>query len=429
MYRFGIKFCVIMLCYPLQYSWCWTCSYDNNQRIDALNDMAWHVVTVKASKSDLKDKITAITSHTTNKKKNLQADAEVVDLNCKKTTFTKVGDYCKYKIRMPYKTSYSFPLSASVSTYYRGEDDEEHGLCDEEQNEGINFYIDKNSFNMGLRFAMAEEYSLYPALHQSGEQDSAVLVVENSNIKEIKISEIKSIHAPWLALIHKDGDSDALYGSNKECSTKEDAWKINKLEHVGDSCLLIYDLKKAATVADNPSIEIKMLAGTTTYTESIKVDQVLKPMKLSIDPVEDIGMTQILNTELPINVLSLTNYYSTDEIKPVIQVHNIEGKLMDETMFVIQFVKTGCTPPYNDCEEGCHVSAKGARCYFYIVAKQKVLGPSRWGDYEAPPGKYFVQAVYNRISGEPVYSDPIYFQVLHPSVIESRIRERRKSGL
>lgn len=426
MYKFVIKFCVIMLCFPLQSSWAWMCSYENNQRPGTLNDMAWHVVTVKANTvNDLKSKIVTITSETTANRRSSQAKAEIVDLSCGKATFTKLGDYCRYRLRMPY-TADKDELKASVSTHFKDESGEEHGLCDE--NEHIEFYFNKNNFISLVRFAVAEEYKFYPALHPSGEQEFAVLVVENGNTKEIEISGITAIRASWLTPIHKTSDSDAFYGDNKECGIKEDAWKVNKLKYVGDSCILVYNIAKAPPLANNPSIEIKMLTGTTPHTELIALAQVLKPMELKIREVEDIGMQRILGSEIPISVIVLTNYYSSDIIKPAptIEIYDENDNIVNGENGKFRIIPSmgNCFDTVGGCEEfKCnHLTYNNQTCHFRIVPSSTTVKSDMWSEYLALHGNYYIRVSYNGI-----VSDKVSFKVLSASEVENAAKEMYKN--
>src|SRR6185437_14772768 len=405
------------LCVWAQLSWAWTCSYDGMPPpLPPINDMAWHVITVRPDNEvDKIVKITAIKVSTVHYGKETPGfSPDIQDLDCNKTDFTK-RDYCRFRLRLP--GIQASTADGEIETYFTDPDKDELSLCSQR------YSLEKNGFSPVLRFAKAEEYNGFPALKSSYDNRYAVLVVENGNTKEIKISEIKNIHAPWLNLIHKSSDSDELYGRNAECSAKKDTWTVNKLEHVSDSCILVYDLANVAPTADKPRIEINMLAGIIPHTEVINIDQVLKPMELRVSYIDDVGITDILNLGyVRNNTLTLTNYYSYEEaVKPKIEIYNSGAERMNEDYFEIEYGRDGCVPSLGrDCKS-CYLTGEFPRCTFRIIAKrEETSGSGVYNEYKAPAGLYAVKISYKDIIIESS------FHVLAPEVIAKRIKDRRK---
>jgi hypothetical protein len=416
----------------MQNVWAWQCSYDK-RRLETLTDMNWHVVMVKASKKDdLKRKISSISVETTDSgtEKSL-AEAEIVDLTCNNATFTKLGDSCKYKLRMKYKAEYpeDQPIEATVNTSLKDVYGTESGLCNEKPDgEQIQFNFRKNDFISLVRFAEPEEYIFYPALRPSGDQEYAVLVVENGYSREIKLTGIKKVNASWLALINKKTDAaDPLYGNSKQCTDKEDKegdLTVNRLEHAGDSCILVYSLKNAPIRANNPSIDIEMLGGETTKDiQSIRVDQVLKPLKVVISNMQDIGVQPRISTEpeVPQHLMTVQNYYSSDLVKPIIKIYNeATGEEVKDKFAVISSLED-CIKNPKDCNKfNCNLTYKEASCSFRIIPKSSLSkNGDIWSEFKTLHGDYFVKVFYK---GQEV-SDKKSFKVLDEDEIVEAAEE------
>ncbi len=447
--KIKLKICVLALCLSVKYCFAavdLTCSFDPGGAV--VNDMGWHIVTVTAGKTgNSKFTIGNITSRITNLssiRAGLPPEVKPVweDINCTGKKFEKVGDFCRFKTRLPYPTTAPQITDKRLRVSFMfadGDSTEEHS-CDQE------YYVRKDGFSPVARLAVAEEYKIYPALANAG-RNYIALVIENGgkeglNLVNFGLTKLSS--SPWLKIDHRikrdndddikndnDGEpyEDPLYGKNKECGTNTTDGKINRLDVLGDSCIVVYhydNIPSLATTVPSLTVTTKPAQGKEDKKE-VKLTSILKPMKLALGTVYDIGINRVFDAigaygsssygSIPPTVLYLQNYYSTVPVKVNISIRDSIGNDVSK-FFDIRYDKD-CPPEDPDCA-GCLLSSKASSCHFFVIAKQKVLGDAQWGDYLVPSGKSYTITA----STPDGATDSKQFRVLAQKDIEEAIRQR-----
>ncbi|MCE3268374.1 MAG: hypothetical protein K0R49_626 [Burkholderiales bacterium] len=379
MNKIYLKFFIILLCFT-QYSW----GITFEAKTDDFHNFGWHVYTITAKKLDdstgpvtvkaINSEIKLITLANRKKTFGEPASAQIHDLNCIGKNFAHVGDFCRFKARIPCdfcNSAKEAPASMVLDIKYFFNNDAANLLVYQNPEYII---INPGGPKPISRVAFPEEKKDYPAL----DDEHFVLVLENGGVESLILNSVFPDRE--LNLVN-EVESPELYGDSARCTVGGEG-----LKKFGDTCIMVYQFTKVSSVNSakqtrQVNVNINQAAYKNTVTKP--------PVTISFKEIIPNGSEVVSpnKTDSWLVVVNVSNYYSLDPI-------TLKSSIIDESGVLVKNVNavSDTQSHYNYGTATCILNKTRNECDFLLLV------------HFIPPGKYFIKMNY---SGDRIKSGVI----------------------